>query len=82
MSLFSNPGELVLDSHAGSGTTGAACIELGRDFIGFERDEKHHATATVRLARCVVDLGAVQRQVMLALPKPKQLTLSRDTDSP
>lgn len=82
ISDFTNPGELVLDSHAGSGTTGAACIELGRDFIGFEKDPKHHAIATARLARCVVDIGAVQRQGLLALPKPKQLTLSSDLDLP
>jgi site-specific DNA-methyltransferase (adenine-specific) len=29
----SNPGELVLDFFAGSGTTGAACLELNRRFI-------------------------------------------------
>lgn len=29
----SNPGELVLDFFAGSGTTGAACLTLGRHFI-------------------------------------------------
>jgi len=29
----SNPGETVLDFFAGSGTTGAACIELGREFL-------------------------------------------------
>ena len=29
----SNPGDLVLDFFAGSGTTGAACIELDRNFI-------------------------------------------------
>ncbi|MBN1147491.1 MAG: site-specific DNA-methyltransferase [Anaerolineales bacterium] len=29
----SNPGELVLDFFAGSGTTGASCLELGRRFI-------------------------------------------------
>jgi len=29
----SNPGETVLDFFAGSGTTGAACLELGREFI-------------------------------------------------
>ncbi len=29
----SNPGEMVLDFFAGSGTTGAACLELGRQFI-------------------------------------------------
>jgi site-specific DNA-methyltransferase (adenine-specific) len=29
----SNPGETVLDFFSGSGTTGAACLELGRKFI-------------------------------------------------
>ena len=29
----SNPGDLVLDFFAGSGTTGVACLELGRRFI-------------------------------------------------
>ena len=29
----SNPGDLVLDFFAGSGTTGAACLELGRRFV-------------------------------------------------
>jgi site-specific DNA-methyltransferase (adenine-specific) len=29
----SNPGDIVLDFFAGSGTTGAACLELGRKFI-------------------------------------------------
>ncbi len=46
---FTDPGDLILDSHAGSGTTGAACIELGRRFVGFELDPKHHAIATKRL---------------------------------
>ena len=49
VSDFTNPGELILDSHAGSGTTGAACIELGRSFVGWELDPKHHAIATKRL---------------------------------
>ena len=33
ISASSNPGETVLDFFAGSGTTGAACLELGREFI-------------------------------------------------
>lgn len=33
VAVSSNPGDLVLDFFAGSGTTGAACIELGRRFI-------------------------------------------------
>jgi hypothetical protein len=47
--LFTDPGDLVIDPFAGSGTTGVACIRLGRRFIGWERDEKHHATALKRL---------------------------------
>jgi site-specific DNA-methyltransferase (adenine-specific) len=33
VSASSNPGDTVLDFFAGSGTTGAACLELGRQFI-------------------------------------------------
>ncbi len=33
VTVSSNPGDLVLDFFAGSGTTGAACLELGRRFI-------------------------------------------------
>lgn len=79
---YTAPGDSVLDSHTGSGTTAAACIELGRRFIGFENKESNYNYATARLARCVVDLGEVQRQGLLALPKPKQLTLSSDLDLP
>lgn len=46
---FTDPGELILDPYAGSGTTGIAALRLGRRFIGFERDEAMHAIATRRL---------------------------------
>ncbi len=36
----SDPGDLVLDPFSGSGTTGCACIELGRHYIGVELSEK------------------------------------------
>lgn len=50
VSLFSDPGELVLDPFAGSGSTGVACRMLGRRFLGFELDAAYHAIATRRLA--------------------------------
>jgi site-specific DNA-methyltransferase (adenine-specific) len=37
----SNPGDLVLDTFAGSGTTGHACILNDRKYILIERDEKY-----------------------------------------
>ncbi|HEX8219239.1 MAG TPA: site-specific DNA-methyltransferase [Chloroflexia bacterium] len=36
----SNPGDTVLDFFAGSGTTGAACLELGRHFILVDNNEQ------------------------------------------
>lgn len=42
----SNPGELVLDFFAGSGTTGQACLNLGRDFIMV--DENPQAITVMR----------------------------------
>lgn len=47
--LFSDPGETILDPFAGSGSTGVACGQLGRDFIGWELDENYHAIAERRL---------------------------------
>jgi len=46
---FTDPGELILDPFAGSGTTGVACVRLGRRFLGWERDPKWYAGATRRL---------------------------------
>lgn len=46
---FTDPGDLVLDPFAGSGTTGVACRRLGRRFVGIERDEKYVAVARRRI---------------------------------
>jgi DNA modification methylase len=45
----SYPSDLVLDPFSGSGTTGAACIELGRRFIGIEKSEPFAAMSRLRL---------------------------------
>ena len=45
---YTNEGETVLDNTMGSGTTGVACINTGRKFIGIERDEKYFAIAQAR----------------------------------
>lgn len=43
--LFTDPGDLVLDPFCGSGTTGVACVRLGRRFIGIEKDATYAAVA-------------------------------------
>lgn len=46
---YTNEGETVLDFTMGSGTTGVACKNLGRKFIGIERDEKYFEIAKKRI---------------------------------
>jgi site-specific DNA-methyltransferase (adenine-specific) len=38
---YTNEGETVLDNTMGSGTTGVACMNTGRRFIGMEKDTEH-----------------------------------------
>lgn len=44
-----DPGDLVLDPFCGSATTGAACLGLGRRFVGVEKQAKFHELAELRL---------------------------------
>ena len=46
---YTNTGEVVLDNTMGSGTTGVACVNTGRKFIGIERDEKYFEIAEERI---------------------------------
>jgi site-specific DNA-methyltransferase (adenine-specific) len=46
---YTNEGELVLDNTMGSGTTGVACMNMGRRFIGIEQDDKYFEIAKNRV---------------------------------
>jgi site-specific DNA-methyltransferase (adenine-specific) len=48
---YTNPGELVLDCTMGSGTTGVACLNTGRRFVGIELDPGYFAIAQERIER-------------------------------
>jgi site-specific DNA-methyltransferase (adenine-specific) len=46
---YTNEGETVLDFTMGSGTTGVACMNTNRRFIGIEKDEKYFQIAKQRI---------------------------------
>ena len=46
---YSDPGDTVLDFSMGSGTTGISCIDLGRKFIGIEKDDDIFESAYKRI---------------------------------
>jgi site-specific DNA-methyltransferase (adenine-specific)/modification methylase len=59
--------DMVLDPFMGSGTTGVAAIQLGRKFIGIERDPRYFEIACRRIEQAVA-----QGQLFAPEPAPKQ----------
>jgi len=49
VNTYSNPKEIVLDNCMGSGTTGLACKNTGRQFIGIEKDPDYFKLAQKRI---------------------------------
>ena len=50
LKIHTNEHQIVLDPFMGSGTTGVACKNLNRNFIGIEMDEKYFEIAKERIA--------------------------------
>ncbi len=50
-----DPGDLVLDPFAGSGSTGVAALKLARNFVGYEQDRTYALLAARRLNETVPD---------------------------
>lgn len=46
--IHSNENDIILDCFMGSGTTGVACLQTNRNFIGIEIDEKYYNIAKQR----------------------------------
>lgn len=58
---LTNPGDLVVDPFAGSGTTGVVCAESGRRFEGHELREEYAAIARARIAKVVALDSQIKR---------------------
>ena len=50
---FSNEGDLVVDLTMGSGSTGVACINTGRNFVGIELDKQYFEIAQERINKAI-----------------------------
>lgn len=61
VNLVTKEGDTVLDPFTGSGTTGIAAIQNGRNFIGIEANDKYHKIALDRLAGAKNNLNGFDR---------------------
>ena len=64
---FSDAGELVLDPFMGSGASGMAAIQLGRRYVGIERDVKYFDAACRRIEDAVY-----QQSLLTVADVPRQ----------
>ena len=64
-SISTNPGDLVLDSFLGSGTTAAVAHKMGRKYIGIELGEHCHTHCIPRLQKVIdgTDQGGISKAV-------------------
>lgn len=52
---YTNEGETILDATMGSGSTGIACVNTNRNFIGFEIEKNFYDIAQKRLEKAIAD---------------------------
>jgi len=74
IAAFSNPGDLILDPFAGSGSTGEAAHQLDRRAVLVERDAEYFAKASLRLAALDSSEGQAEK------PRTRRAKVAHDHD--
>lgn len=59
---YTNENEIVLDNTMGSGSTGVACLNANRKFIGIEKDDKYFEIAKERIKNTYKELDYINKQ--------------------
>ena len=55
VTIWTNEGDTILDFTMGSGTTGEACVNLGRNFIGIEQEKQWFDVAEKRITKLEIE---------------------------
>jgi len=72
---YTNEGETVLDNCMGSGTTGVACVNTARNFIGIEKDPKYFEIAEKRIRDAELALAPKEADWLADLePTPESMS--------
>ena len=68
---YAQPGDKILDTHLGSGSSRIACYDLGFDFTGYELDADYFQAQEERFAR-----HTAQERLFVPETKVEQLSLA------
>lgn len=72
---YTTEGEVVLDPFMGSGSTGVACVEVGREFIGIEREHNYFVIAQQRVLKAGLQPRLLTPHALDAGKSPANLSL-------
>lgn len=78
VNTYSLPGQTVLDLTMGSATTGLACLQAGRNFIGIESDATYFQIAVDRLALAQQQIPLFDANPLPVAPSAIQVSLLPD----
>jgi hypothetical protein len=73
ISRLTNPGDIVVDPFIGGGTTGVACKQIGRRWLGFELEEERATKARARIGAVPVPLLAYSEEQMEMWPAEEEM---------
>lgn len=71
--ICSNEGDIILDPYMGSGTSGIACVKMGRKFIGCEINPEYFAIACSR-----IEDAYRQTDILMSHINPEQLEFNKN----
>lgn len=72
---YTAEGETILDPFMGSGSTGVACVEVGREFIGIEREHNYFVIAQQRVEKAKLQPRLLTPRALDAGESPANLSL-------
>jgi site-specific DNA-methyltransferase (adenine-specific) len=83
LNLITDPGDVVLDPFMGSGSTGVACIQEGRSFVGIEISEESFALAQERIIRAQMQPRLfTEKKPEISDPDQLSLHMGKSIDNP
>lgn len=69
---YTQENETVLDNVMGSGSTGVACVNTGRKFIGIEKEEKYFQIARERISEAILEkVNVINKTLILSAKNPQ-----------
>ena len=60
LNRYANPGDIILDTHVGSGSSLIACYNTNHKYVGFEIDEEYYRLAQERIKRETAQMNIFQ----------------------